>query len=80
MKTYFYVPQLQIKINYLSLHEDRYTDLMNHVTLRVPALVAPGLIDFYELLQNRSLASRTFGGEASRVVIIAIYIIVVFII
>jgi len=46
----------------------------------MPALAALGPVDFYELLQNRGIAARTFGGKACRVVITTIYIIVVFII
>ena len=58
----------------------RHTDLINHVTFGMPALVAHGSVDFYELLQNRIIAAWTFGGKACRVVITTIYIIVVLII
>jgi len=56
------------------------TDLVNHVTFRVPALVAHVPFDFYELFQNGGLATCTLGGEARRVVVMTIYIVVFLII
>jgi len=53
------------------------TYLVNHVTFRMPALVAR--VPFW-LFQDSGLAAHTFGGEARREVVMAIYIVVLFIV
>ena len=56
------------------------TDLVNHVAFWVPTFVAHVPINLHKLLQNGSIATCTLGGKACRVMIMAIYVIVVLII
>jgi hypothetical protein len=56
------------------------TDLVNHVAFGVPAFVAHVPIDLHKLLQNCGIAARTFCRKARRIMIMAVYVAVVFII
>jgi hypothetical protein len=56
------------------------TDLVDHVTFWMPALVAHVPIDLHELLQNCGVATRTFCRKARRIMIMAVHVAVVFII
>ena len=56
------------------------TDLVNHVTLRMPTLISHVPIDLHELFQNGSVAANAFGSNTRRVVVMTIYVLVVLII
>jgi hypothetical protein len=56
------------------------TDLVDHVTLRVPALITHVSIDLHELLENGSIATCALGGKARRVMVMTVYVVVVLII
>jgi hypothetical protein len=56
------------------------TDLVNHVTLRVPTLVTHVSIDLHKLLENGSIATCALGGKARRVMVMTIYVVVVLVV
>ena len=56
------------------------TDLVNHVTLRMPTLISHVPIFLHELFQNGSLAASALSGKARRVVVMTICVLVVLII
>lgn len=60
--------------------ELRTAYLVNHVALRMPALVPHVPIDLDELLQDRTTATRAFRGETRRVMKMAVHITIVFVV
>lgn len=62
----------------LVLIQDQY--LMDHVAFRMPVLIDAVPINIQKLLQYCRLASRTSDCKFDRIVIIAVYIIIVFVV
>ena len=56
------------------------TDLVNHVTLRMPTFISHVPIVLHELFQNGSLAANALGCNTRRVMVMTIYVLVVLII
>ncbi len=56
------------------------TDLVYHITFRMPAFIARISVYFNELLQNRAVTPYTFCCETCRIVEVAIHVIPVLII
>ena len=48
------------------------TDLVDHVTLRMPTFIPHIAVDLDELLQDGTVASRTFCCEAGGIVVVAV--------
>ena len=57
-----------------------HTYLVDHVTFRMPALITHIPINLHELLQNRSAAANASDRTTRRVMVMAIYVVVVLII
>lgn len=60
--------------------ELRAAYLVDHVALWMPALVPHITIDLDKLLQDRTTATRAFGGKTRRVMKMAIHITIVFVV
>lgn len=53
---------------------------MDHIALRMPALVLHVAVDLDKLFENGAVTTRTLGGKASRVMKMTIYITLMFVI
>jgi hypothetical protein len=54
--------------------------LVDHITLRMPALILHVAIDFDKLLEDCTITPRALGGKPSRVMEVAIDIVLMLII
>jgi hypothetical protein len=56
------------------------TDLMNHETFPMPALVTQVPLNLHKFFQNGSVAADALGSTTSRIMIVTIYVILVLVI
>jgi hypothetical protein len=59
---------------------ERPTNLVDHVTFRMPALVAVVPVDLDELLEDRTRAAGALGREAGGIMVVAINVTLVLVI
>jgi hypothetical protein len=60
--------------------DNRSTNLVYHITFRVPTFVAHVTIDLHELLENRTVAAGALGCEAGRIMKMTVYVPIMLII
>jgi hypothetical protein len=53
---------------------------MNHIAFRMPAFIFHVTIDLDELLENGTIAPRALCGEARRIMIMAIHIVLMLVV